>query len=308
MARVHVIQSTSDPSTAPAFVGQHHINTSSGRHWLAKDTGSVADWVEFVDSSGFVPYNGATQSVDLGAFDLVANSVSTDLVFPATGAGLVLAQVGGAPSVHVQDKQLINQTGDPVVKWDFGVLEDEANNTSVEWFAGGGRRLFDDTGGQSLLWHLRRLIASDTSTIVVDWSGTPNASASLSFNEAASIAAFVASITATGTITGSNLSGTNTGDQIFYNVSSINSNTSAVSGMTYLCDTSGGIFTLTLPAHAANAFVIVKDKTGSFNTNKLIVARNGGTGNIDNVPSDFDCVQNLMSLTFVSDGTGWYVL
>lgn len=44
---VHVLKRTTNPSTAPAQVGSHWINETTGRHWLAKGTASVADWVEF---------------------------------------------------------------------------------------------------------------------------------------------------------------------------------------------------------------------------------------------------------------------
>lgn len=48
---VHVIEATVDPVGAPAFVGQHWVNTSSGRQWLANGTASVSDWSEVYAST-----------------------------------------------------------------------------------------------------------------------------------------------------------------------------------------------------------------------------------------------------------------
>ena len=45
--RIHVVEATANPSAAPQFVGQHWVNKTTNRHWLAKGTASVADWVEF---------------------------------------------------------------------------------------------------------------------------------------------------------------------------------------------------------------------------------------------------------------------
>ena len=57
-----------------------------------------------------------------------------------------------------------------------------------------------------------------------------------------------------------------------YIVQTISSTTNAVSGTTYLCNTSGGIFTMTLPTPVSGAFVGIKDSTGSFQTNPLTIA------------------------------------
>lgn len=44
--KVHVIESISDPVAAPEFVGQHWVNTSTGRQWFANGTNSISDWAE----------------------------------------------------------------------------------------------------------------------------------------------------------------------------------------------------------------------------------------------------------------------
>ena len=56
----------------------------------------------------------------------------------------------------------------------------------------------------------------------------------------------------------------------------ITANTTAVLGGRYICDTSAGAFTLTLPlAPTAGDYVWVMDPDGSFVTNNLTVGRNG---------------------------------
>lgn len=90
-----------------------------------------------------------------------------------------------------------------------------------------------------------------------------------------------------------------------YNISSINSNTAAVSGKTYLADTSGGVFNLTLPAPALNAYIIVKDKLGTFQTNNLTIVRNASE-KIEGLAASYAVTGNFSSITLISDGTDWY--
>ena len=50
----------------------------------------------------------------------------------------------------------------------------------------------------------------------------------------------------------------------------------AASGEGYFCNTTGGTFTLTLPSSpSAGDIVALKDYAGTFDTNALLVARNG---------------------------------
>lgn len=97
-----------------------------------------------------------------------------------------------------------------------------------------------------------------------------------------------------------------TADPTPYSVSSISSNTSAVSGTTYLCDTSGGAFTVTLPAPVLNAFVAIKDKTGNFQTNNLTIAPNGAE-KIEGLAANKILQTNWGAFSFFSDGTDWYM-
>ena len=71
-------------------------------------------------------------------------------------------------------------------------------------------------------------------------------------------------------------------------------------------DTSGGAFTVTLPATpATGAQVIIVDSAGSWATNNLTVGRNGST--IDGSASDLTCDISSVSVQFVYSGTTWDV-
>lgn len=83
-------------------------------------------------------------------------------------------------------------------------------------------------------------------------------------------------------------------------------NYTAVNKDGVLADTSGGAFTVTLPATpAAGTEVIVADAGGAWATNNLTVARNGST--IEGVAEDLICNLNNVSVQLVYDGTTWQV-
>ena len=72
---------------------------------------------------------------------------------------------------------------------------------------------------------------------------------------------------------------------------------SAVSGNGYFCNTSGGAFTVNLPAGVAGAIVSISDYTGTFGTDNCTVGRNGS--NINGVAEDWILSINDTSITFV---------
>lgn len=73
-----------------------------------------------------------------------------------------------------------------------------------------------------------------------------------------------------------------------------------------LADTSGGSFTVTLPATpATGAQVVVADPTGDWGTNNLTIGRNGST--IADVAQDLVCDISGASVQLVYDGTTWAV-
>jgi len=73
-----------------------------------------------------------------------------------------------------------------------------------------------------------------------------------------------------------------------------------------LANTTGGAFTVTLPATpATGAQVVVADAGGVWGTNNLTVGRNGST--ISNVAQDLVCDISGVSVQLVYDGTTWEV-
>lgn len=71
-----------------------------------------------------------------------------------------------------------------------------------------------------------------------------------------------------------------------------------------LADTSGGAFSVVLPASPSTGDqVVVADSGGAFGTNNLTVGRNGST--IEGVAQDFVLDINNVSVQFVYDGTTW---
>lgn len=91
-----------------------------------------------------------------------------------------------------------------------------------------------------------------------------------------------------------------------YTLVAISSNTNAVVGTTYLCDTSAGIFTLTLPASPATGdYVALKDAGHAFNTNNLTIGRNGK--NIESLAVNYILFQNDWAGVFVYNGTQWVI-
>ena len=80
----------------------------------------------------------------------------------------------------------------------------------------------------------------------------------------------------------------------------------AASGEGYFCNTSGGAFTVNLPAGSAGAIVAISDYTRTFNSNNLTISPNGSE-KISGVVSDLTLSVNGQALTLVYvDGTeGW---
>lgn len=73
-----------------------------------------------------------------------------------------------------------------------------------------------------------------------------------------------------------------------------------------LADTSGGAFTITLPATpAAGDQVFIADPTGDWGTNNLTLGRNGST--ISGVAQDLVCDISGVSVQVVYDGSTWAV-
>jgi len=76
--------------------------------------------------------------------------------------------------------------------------------------------------------------------------------------------------------TGATQSGFGRSGSVNWQTSSIKTSTfTAVSGEGYFCNTSGGTFTVNLPAGSAGAIVAVSDYTRTFDSNNLTINPNG---------------------------------
>ena len=92
-----------------------------------------------------------------------------------------------------------------------------------------------------------------------------------------------------------------TGPGIIWN--RVTSNTTALVSNQYIADTTGGAFTLTLPATPSLGNSVVVADGGNWHTNNLTIARNGST--IEGSASDFILDIDSILVRFVFDGTTW---
>jgi len=110
-----------------------------------------------------------------------------------------------------------------------------------------------------------------------------------------------ATITNSGTATGFGRTGT-----VDWDTTKKTTGFTAVNGVGYFCDTSGGAFTMTLPATpSAGNIVALKDYANTFDTNNLTIGRNGS--NINGIAANAIISVQGQSLTLIYiDATqGW---
>lgn len=97
-----------------------------------------------------------------------------------------------------------------------------------------------------------------------------------------------------------------TTDPTPYVISTVTGTTSAVCGTTYLADTSGGAFTITLPTPVNGCFVGIVDATGTFDTNNLTLARSGSE-KINYLAASSVLQTYGFSHVFFTQGTDWFM-
>lgn len=95
--------------------------------------------------------------------------------------------------------------------------------------------------------------------------------------------------------------------QIATPVLSISTNTALAANSIYLVDTSGGPVTVTLPAPASSARVVIKDSTGSSNSNNITISPNAAE-EIDGIAGNRIVDSNWDATVLVSDGTDWFII
>ena len=105
MSVIHVINTTTNPASAPARVGQHWTNTANGRTWIAVGIATVGDWKEVGSGGGgaaFIKYT--IGFADLAAAALTNNFLVLTLPIKTLVTGIVIkttaAFTGGAISAY----------------------------------------------------------------------------------------------------------------------------------------------------------------------------------------------------------------
>lgn len=90
----------------------------------------------------------------------------------------------------------------------------------------------------------------------------------------------------------------------FSTYSVITSNTQAVNAARYIANTSGGAFTLTLPATPTVGTIVTVTDGGNWLTNNLTIARNGST--IEGFADDLIIDVGNVTMEFIYSGTTWH--
>lgn len=138
----HVVSAIVDPSSAPAFIGMHYVNTLTKQTWLSVGTSSVGDW--FAVGSGGGGGIVLETKISLTSTDLdTGNSIPIEAI-AAPGAGFAIHLMSAAyrcnfvSSTNGSDVQLWNPTavdaqafcsGSPSAY--FGQFEITSKNTRI---------------------------------------------------------------------------------------------------------------------------------------------------------------------------------
>lgn len=130
------------------------------------------------DATNFVPYQGATQDVNLGTFKLLdaanLDSISPNgrLLTAASGTtsmdwetGILQDPTSGNTTVHYRDKQLLNSAG-LAVDWENYQLSFGAT-VMADWNSG---QLLKGTGSPVVDWQNGRLYESNANVLSVDFT------------------------------------------------------------------------------------------------------------------------------------------
>lgn len=88
-------------------------------------------------------------------------------------------------------------------------------------------------------------------------------------------------------------------------ITNVSSNISLANKTIYLVDTSSAR-TLTFPSPASGTSFTVKDVTGNANTNNVTFAR-FASEKIEGIAASYIAYGNFFSLTFLSNGTDWFI-
>lgn len=139
----------------------------------------------FGGSDNFI-YDGVNVSILGEAAGLITNEVSkigdgstnvdlANTILSSAGLGTInwgnqtLTSTGSLVTLDWGGFTLHGSNSNPSLNWDSRTLDDSGGSVSVDW----NNRILDDAGViPSLDWTNRHLIASDGTTVVLDWSST----------------------------------------------------------------------------------------------------------------------------------------
>lgn len=223
---------------------------------------------------------GASQfaAASTGAINITANETFTN-TSNATYIQLLTTPTGSVTSVPAMT---VNSTSNVLI----GILPASDNNTDQLQMSGGASTTYLKLKG-STSGYVEQIASATTTSYVVTWPPTQGGANTVPVNNGSGALSWTATPSP-------------------YIIQTISSNTTAVSGTTYLCNTSGGPFTVTLPAPVSGAFIIIKDSTGFFGTNNLTVAQHASEL-IEGLAVSKVLQTNWGCWSFFSDGTNWFM-
>lgn len=272
----------------------------------AQNSGVTIDDSDNVIIPGDLTVNGTTTTVNSATLDvtdanITVNNGGNDA--SAEGAGLTIQRVGIDGSLVYEDalasKFKIGAIGAEVEVADISSTQTLTNKTI-------------DADNNTIL-DIANANISTTAAIEVSKLEALTANRAIFTNGSGVLTVSSVTDTELGHLTGvtsniqTQINNISSSVQAIYDVQSSASGTiNAVSGVTYLVDTSTTSRSVVLPAAASDAFVRIKDSSGNAEALPIVI-NPPGSETIDGASavvmnSDFE------SLNIVSDGTNWFVL
>jgi len=280
---------------------------------------SDADEDSEVTSGMFVFVESGTTHTDQGFVLTTSDPITlgtTSLSFTQfSGAGSIDAGDGIKRSGNTLNIEPADFAGD-------GLLDDGSDNLAIDEtfdftftsaidFSGGLDTQGNITDGATIIWDAANSYVPKASVQTLDHADLANISSDdhhTKYTDAEAVSAVNSETTLTVDISGDadTVDGLNATDiaRIYTNVSTQTGTYTASEGDLVLADTSGGGFTVTLPAASSETVVTVKKTDSSTNT---VTVATPGAETIDG-QTTIDISSQYSSRDFVSDGTDYYMV
>lgn len=254
----------------------------------ARTLGIVSETIT-AGSEGIVTTFGIIKNVDTSAF-----TAGSGLFLSATTPGALTMVRPTAPNHGVFVGWCLNSNasaGRIFVEVQNGYELEEIHDVSITSPASGDILRYDSSNGT---WKNVALTGGGNLIVKDEGSNITTSASSLNF-------------------VGSSVSATNVGNDVTVTITGGGSswsrktaNYTAVNGDQIIADTSGGAWTLTLPASPSTGNSVTIFDGANFEVTNLTVARNGST--IEGVSDDVLLTIGGTSYTFIYDGTTWEVV